>query len=280
MTGKLAALGIVSSQGGSDQGARVKTVLLKDKHCHVFVIVALPDTNINLKALSTRLGLGKALLQPLPEAVLSALLQSPANVTFLGLADSAAQQVVSLLDARAVAEPTLRVPAADGSEDITMSGADVEKFLRSLGGASNVTDLSASPKIDRDHPPDLRHLADGAAVVEMLKSATASAPAASAAPAVAAKEPAKAGSKVTKTAVAAAAAAGGQPAAVDVARMTDSIVAKCLSVGSGQQPDAETMRTLRADVLMEVNSLKNAAYASGFAAARGAIRAQLESSPL
>lgn len=58
------------------------------------------------------------------------MLQSPANVTFLGLADTAAQQIVSLLDARVVAEPALRVPAADGSEHITMSGADVQKFLR------------------------------------------------------------------------------------------------------------------------------------------------------
>lgn len=55
---------------------------------------------------------------------------------------------------------------------------------------------------------------------------------------------------------------------------------QCLSVSKGQQPSSEAMRTLEADVRMEVNSLKNAAYASGFAAARGAVRAQLEASPL
>ena len=33
------------------------------------------------------------------------------------------------------------------------------------------------------------------------------------------------------------------------------------------------MRSLEADVRMEINSVKNAAYASGFAAARGAMRA-------
>jgi hypothetical protein len=36
------------------------------------------------------------------------------------------------------------------------------------------------------------------------------------------------------------------------------------------------MRSLEADVRMEINSVKNAAYASGFAAARGALRAQLD----
>lgn len=58
----------------------------------------------------------------------------------------------------------------------------------------------------------------------MLKTATVSDPAASAAPVVAVKEPAKAGSKATKMGT--AATASGQPAALDVARMTDSIVAK------------------------------------------------------
>ncbi len=57
--------------------------------------------------------------------------------------------------------------------------------------------------------------------------------------------------------------------------------AQCLSFGGGQQSateDSEAMRVLLADVRMEINSLKNAAYASGFTAARGALRAQLEAS--
>ena len=85
-------------------------------------------------ALSTRLGLGKAPLQPLPDAALPTLLQSPAHTTFLGLTDAASQQVVSLLDARAAAEPVISVPTADGSADITMSGADIEKLLRCARG--------------------------------------------------------------------------------------------------------------------------------------------------
>ena len=81
-------------------------------------------------ALSTRLGLGKALLQPVPESALPALLRSPEHVTFTGLTDTASQQVVSLLDVRAAAEPVLSVQAPDGSGDVTMSGADIEKFFR------------------------------------------------------------------------------------------------------------------------------------------------------
>lgn len=95
---------------------------------------------------------------------------------------------------------------------------------RMLGGAVSVTDLSASPKIDRDHPPDLKQLADGAAVVEALK-ATAAPASASATPS-AAKLPnmsaAKAGSKATT----AAAATGGLPAALDVARIVDRVISR------------------------------------------------------
>ena len=134
---------------------------MQDKHAHAYQIVALSDTAINLKgeqlshcrlnsthmlhaaqdqaadqldwmhtALSTRLGLGKAPLQPVPESALPALLRSPEYVTFTGLADAASQQVVSLLDARAAAEPALSVQAPDGSGDVIMSGADIDKFLR------------------------------------------------------------------------------------------------------------------------------------------------------
>jgi hypothetical protein len=51
---------------------------------------------------------------------------------------------------------------------------------------------------------------------------------------------------------------------------------QCLAASSGKQLDSEAIRSLEADVRMEINSLKNAAYASGFSAARGAMRAQLE----
>ena len=55
---------------------------------------------------------------------------------------------------------------------------------------------------------------------------------------------------------------------------------QCLSASGSVQLDSEAMRSLEADVRMEINSLKNAAYASGFAAARGAMRAQLEPAPV
>lgn len=191
------------------------------------------------------------------------------------LAGQAAKEIVSLLDARLAERDQLRVPAADGSGEITMSGADVEKFLRctdlhhdnpskealrprrrtlkdcerhgldvvmlqatfcqclhviracihrrSLGGTVSAVDLLAAPKIDREHPPDLKQLADGAAVVAAVKNAAAAAPAAAAA--LAAKPAAKVGGG-GKAQPAAGVKSAGQPAALDVDQVVNSIVSR------------------------------------------------------
>ena len=44
-----------------------------------------------------------------------------------------------------------------------------------------------------------------------------------------------------------------------------------LTAGGAAVPDAETLRQLTLDVEMELNAMRNASYASGFAAAQGAI---------
>ena len=101
-------------------------------------------------------------------------------------------------------------------------------WIRSLGSAVRVVDLAASPKIDRDHPPDLKHLADSAAVVEAVKALTAGAvvPTSSAASEPAAKKRFKAAAAATQGKQ--PAAARSQPAALNVDRLVSSIVDQVL----------------------------------------------------
>lgn len=94
-----------------------------------------------------------------------------------------------------------------------------------------MTDLSATPKIDREHPPDLKQLADGAVIVEALKAVAA--PAAAGSTSAAAKAPSKPAAKAGGKAAAAAAAPGGVPAALDVARIVDSVISR-VSSGAGE----------------------------------------------
>ena len=94
---------------------------------------------------------------------------------------------------------------------------------RSHSGAVSVTDLAAVPKIDRDHPPDLKQLADSAAVVDVLKTTAAPASSGTAPPAAkaAGKAAARAGGKGP-----AAMGAGGLPPALDVTHIVNSVVTR------------------------------------------------------
>lgn len=86
-----------------------------------------------------------------------------------------------------------------------------------------MTDLTAVPKIDRDHPPDLKQLADSAAVMDVLKSTAAPASTGTAPPAAkaAGKAAARSGSKGP-----AARGAGGLPPALDVTFIVNSVVTR------------------------------------------------------
>lgn len=148
----------------------------------------------------------------------------------------------------------------------------------SLGREPVWVDLEAEVKVDKDNPPDLKQHAD--AFDPVAKSgddaATPGAPAAAAA----AKHTAAvtAGDKKGSS-------SGGKPAAVakpaaqraDVQVATEAVLAVALdAVGSSTElvgPDV--MRRLRADVEAELCTLRNAAYASGFAAARGGIASMI-----
>ena len=86
-----------------------------------------------------------------------------------------------------------------------------------------MTDMAAAPKIDRDHPPDLKQLADSAAVMQALKATAAPASTAAAPPAAKApgKSAARAGGKGP-----AATSAGGLPPTLDVTCIVNSIMTR------------------------------------------------------
>jgi hypothetical protein len=94
-------------------------------------------------------------------------------------------------------------------------------MYRSHGGAVTITDLTAAPKIDRDNPPDLKQLADNAAVMEALKVAASPAAAVAAAPAAGA-----AGKAVAVAGSRGPAAVGGLPPELDVTRIVQTVISR------------------------------------------------------
>ncbi|KAG2497900.1 hypothetical protein HYH03_004165 [Edaphochlamys debaryana] len=290
----------------------LKNLFIKDKKHRCYVITALADTKIDLQVLSARLGTGKGGVRLAPEELLTAVLQVPlGSVTPLVVANPEAANVVLLLDAK-LRDPAV-VPA-DGrvyvhplvnTTSLAMTPAALEAALRCVGREPVFVDLEADPKIDRDNPPDLKALADAATPppaalpAEAAPAAAAAAPADGAKPAAAAKPAApaapakdakKGGAKGGKASDQSKAAAKGPTATslTDTAPRVEELLSAAVSalfagavadpaeaVSSGRV-DAYAMARLRAEFEMQLCSLKNAAFAAGYAAGKGEVVARAE----
>ncbi|KAG6509062.1 hypothetical protein ZIOFF_034453 [Zingiber officinale] len=80
-------------------GALSKNLLLKDKKQRFYVVSALADTNVDLKVLSQRLGLGKGGLRMAPEEALQELLQVPLGcVTPFALINDSARSILQTVE--------------------------------------------------------------------------------------------------------------------------------------------------------------------------------------
>jgi len=215
-----------------------------------------------------------------PDELIPSILGVPlGSVTPLALCAPAATEVVLLLDMKIKSRPSIFVHPLDNSASLEMTHNDLEAFLSSLGRQAQWIDLEAEPSINKDNPPDLKFIADAAKPILVSKEGESfgdsgivtsiSDPKPKSTSDPAAKSGKKAGEK-------------GPPAAVvrpasgrsDVYSVADSILAKIAAAGFG--PDSGTsspdvMRRLKADVVMELNALRNAAYAAGFQAAQASL---------
>ncbi|GBF98565.1 hypothetical protein Rsub_11895 [Raphidocelis subcapitata] len=157
-------------------GAVTKNLFLRDKKGRQYLVTALPDTRVDLKVLSARLGLGSGNLSwAPPELLVSSLGVEPGCVTPLGLANAGScGRVVALLDARLRGARRFCVHPIVNDASVLIDAAGLEAFLRAVGRQPTYVDLEA-PK---PQAPDLRHLAD--AVPPLQKGPPAAAAAAGA----------------------------------------------------------------------------------------------------
>lgn len=137
--------------------------------------------------------------------------------------------------------------------------------MKSLGREKiHWIDLAAKVEVTRENPGDLKELADGveASAPEGEESTNNSAAAAAAAGK-------SAGKKSNKAAAKSGSKAG---EATSVSLIASNILTRMKKSGiissSSGYADDESLRRLTADVELELNVLKNAAYANGFKAAK------------
>jgi hypothetical protein len=261
---------------------------LQDKKGRLYIITALPSTTINLKSVAARLGAGKGGIQLAPAELITSILGVPlGSVTPLAVSQPTAANVVLLLDSKLKSEQTpFFVHPLTNTSSLALTSQDLEAFLGSLGREAVWVDWDAEPKIDKENPPDLKYIADAATPIvtdDATEDGSGSAAAAGAGGATK-KDKKKSGGDVKAEAAAkakadaAAAAAAAARAASDVYAITDSVVVKvAAALGVGlTNVDGDDLRKLKADVVMQLNGLKNAAYATGFKAAQSAVVASIK----
>ncbi|GAA0176056.1 hypothetical protein LIER_29117 [Lithospermum erythrorhizon] len=144
---------------GHVKGALTKNLFFKDKKHRYYIVSALPDTKVDLKVLSQRLGLGKGALRMAPEEALGQLLQVPLGcVTPFALVNESARHVSLLLDQGFKNQECCFFHPLSNDTTISLSSIDLDKFLNSVGKAPAYVDLEAKPSVGKDHPPDLGFL--------------------------------------------------------------------------------------------------------------------------
>ncbi|OMP05423.1 hypothetical protein CCACVL1_01907 [Corchorus capsularis] len=141
---------------GNKGGALSKNLLLKDKKHRFYIVSALPDTKVDMKVLSQRLGLGKGGIRMAPEEALSEILQVPPGcVTPFAVVNESARHVSLLLDQGFRNHEHCFFHPLSNDMSISLNAHGLDKFLKSIGRDPSYVDLEANPTVGKDHPPDL-----------------------------------------------------------------------------------------------------------------------------
>jgi Ala-tRNA(Pro) deacylase len=117
---------------GGMPGGHCKNLFCKDEKGALWLIVALEDTRVDLKAApavigSKRLSFGK------PDLLMDVLGVEPGSVTPFALINDAANRLNVVLDASMMAEPLLNFHPLRNDATTAISSADLLKFIQSCG---------------------------------------------------------------------------------------------------------------------------------------------------
>eukprot|EP00798_Chlamydomonas_sp_ICE-L_P013852 gene13852-19775_t len=203
------------------------------------------------------------------------------NTCSLSMSPAALEAALNISLSPAALESALNLgmspSALEAALNISLSPAALEAALKVFGHTAIYVDIAASPKIDRENPPDLAKYVpapppnDAAPETSSDASTTTQAKPA---------KPAKVESKASKGAAKAPAApketVQKQHCTLsDVIPRAEIVIAKVtaarisVQTPEGKDKEAYIMSTLKADIEMQLNCIRNAAYAAGYVAGKG-----------
>lgn len=231
-------------------GLVAKTSVLTDKKGRAYVCICHPDTVVSCKLLSSRLGVGKGGIKEAPAPLMNILCGSSPSITLASMLGCQYPFGV-LLDQSLTVE--FWIGAAHGAGSIYLDAVHVSQLLSDKNIQS--IDFASDPKIDRDNPPDLKQFADTLEALpkELLDDAKTETPAP--------KKGRGAVTHETKNKI----SSKGTLTVMDVNTLATSLIQQ---ISDACDKDEEVKRRTRADVIMQLNILRNASYSEGFKASK------------
>ncbi|MDX2204092.1 MAG: prolyl-tRNA synthetase associated domain-containing protein [Hyphomicrobiaceae bacterium] len=164
---RLAALGIavttvdhaavftVAESAGLHQeiaGGHSKNLFLQDKKGRLFLVVALAETRVDLKALQRRLKVDRWSFGK-PELLHEVLGVTAGSVTPFALINDAAGRVTVILDEAMMAFERLNFHPLENTATTSIAREDLLRFIRATGREPLVLKVSAEPKGEAPESP-------------------------------------------------------------------------------------------------------------------------------
>jgi Ala-tRNA(Pro) deacylase len=126
---------------GALPGGHCKSLFLKDKAAGLWLVVALEDRAIALKALAKRLGAKKTLSFAAPELLMATLGVTPGSVTPFGVVNDEEGRVQVVLDRAMLEHDPLNYHPLDNAQTTAIAPQDLLLFLRATGHEPLILDL-------------------------------------------------------------------------------------------------------------------------------------------
>lgn len=117
---------------GEIAGGHCKNLFCKDEKGALWLIVALEDAHIDLKAAPSRIG-SRRLSFGKPDLLMEVLGVAPGSVTPFGLINDRANRVNVILDMAMMAMPILNFHPLENAATTSISATDLVRFIQSCG---------------------------------------------------------------------------------------------------------------------------------------------------
>jgi len=127
---------------GPLEGTHIKNLFLRNKKKQMWLVIALEDRAIDLKALGKRIGAGRVSFGR-PERLMQYLGVEPGAVTPFALINDPEQRVQPVLDARIFDRDPIHAHPLRNDMTTAIGGEDLLAFIRACGHEPQIVDLDA-----------------------------------------------------------------------------------------------------------------------------------------